>query len=183
MPTQNQYSQAVLKAQLVTANSGNTLLLQEMSGCVADWSISLCQYRQIQGALYYLSIGDYTSASSVYFYNAMLDIVGLNYLDGVVPDHNAQLPDGIVIINPVGSGQDFSYTETDLLDSGGGNWYLPLINKATNTPLPGNYRPVLLTLNGVSFTPTYDSTFTPTRLYGFASNIGPQIIVVTIIVT
>lgn len=184
MPTQNQYSQAVLKAQLVSANYGNSLVLAEMGGCMVEWGIALCQYQQIQGALYFLSIGDYTSDQSVYFYNAMLEIAGLNYLDGVTPDPNAQLPGGIVIVNPSGSGQDFFYTEVDLLDSGGGNWYLPLINKAAgNTPLPGNYRPVLLTVNGTSFTPTYDTNFSPTRLYGFASNIGPQVIVVTIVIT
>lgn len=183
MATQNQYSQAVLEAQLVTANSGNTLVLAEMMGCTTDWSKVLCQFQQIQGALFCLSIEDYTSDTAVYFYNVMLEIVGLNYLDGVTIDPNAQLPDGIVIINTGGSGEDFYYDETDLVDSGGGNWYLPLIDTVTNDPLPGNYRPVLLTVNGTSFTPTYDSNFTPTRLYGFASNAGPQTIIVTVVIT
>jgi hypothetical protein len=183
MPTLDEYTQAILKAQLVTADDGNVLVLSEMSGCPADWSKALCEYRQIQGALLCLEIGDYTSATALYFYDVMLGIVGLKYPADVVPDPNSQLPSGIVV-NVEGSvGIDVTYSDTGLVDGGGGNWYLPLINQATSLPYTSDYRPVLVTVNGVSFPVTYDSTFSPTRLYGFANNDAPQIIIVTIVKT
>jgi len=182
MPTENEYVQAVLKAQLVTAQAGNELILCEQSGCDADWSEVLCQYRQIQGALFCLEIEDYTSDTAVYFYNTMLEIVGLKYLVDVVPDPNAQLPAGIVI-NVTGSvAVDLDYDATYLIDAGGGNWYLPLVDSLTND-VPAGAKPVLLTLNGDSFTPTYSENFTPTRLYGFSDNTAPKNITVTVVTT
>jgi hypothetical protein len=100
-----------------------------------------------------------------------------------MPDPNAQLPGTNITIVTTGSQAiDIPYNQGDLIDSGGGNWYLPLIDKGTGNPLPGDYKPVLLTLNGVSFPTTYDSTFNPTRLYGFSDN-GAATIIVTIVTT
>lgn len=186
MPTQDQYTQAVLKAQLVTAGDGNAIILSEMKGCEQDWSHALCQYRQIQGALFCLQIGDYVSATALYFYNVMLEIVGLKYTDGVTPDPNAQLPSGIVVnVISANGGIDLPYVATDLVEDGvgTGNYYLPLINKNTGNPYPTDYRPSLVTVNGVSFTFTYDSTFTPIRIYGFSDNTAPKNIIVTVVTT
>jgi hypothetical protein len=183
MPSQNDFTQAVLKAQLITAGDGNDIILSEMRGCEEDWSHALCQYRQIQGALFCLQIGDYVSNTAVYFYNVMLGIVGLKYTDGVTPDPNAQLPSGITVIVEGSVGLDLEYVDTDLVDGGGGNYYLPLINKTTNTPYPASYRPSLVTVNGVSFAFSYDSTFTPTRIYGFSDKTAPKDIIVTVVTT
>jgi|GEM_PF-5869378 len=181
--TQQEFTQAVLKAQLVTADSGNELILCEQSGCDADWSEVLCQYMQIQGALFCLEIGDYISDTAVKLYNAMLEIAGLKYLVDVVPDPNAQLPSGITIsVIGTTSATDLNYDETFLIDSGGGNWYLPLVDSIT-TAVPEGAKPVLLTLNGDSFTPTYSENFTPTRLYGFSDNSAPKNIIVTVVTT
>ena len=183
MPTQNQYTQAVLKAQLVTADSGNELILCEQSGCDADWSEALCQYRQIQGALFCLEIGDYTSDTAVKLYNAMLEIAGLKYLVDVVPDPNAQLPAGIVINIDAGGAIDINYTQAFILDADppNGNWYLPLIDPDTAADLPSYYKPTLVTVNGASFPATYDTNFTPARLYGFSSYLVTQNITVTFV--
>lgn len=97
MPTQAEYSQAILKAQLINATDGNDLILCEMSGCDANWSKALCQFRQIQGALFCYEIGDYTSDTAVYFYNTLLEMVGLKYPAGVTPDPDAQVPSIVII--------------------------------------------------------------------------------------
>jgi len=181
MPTANEYSQAILRAQLVTADAGTQLILCEQSGCTADWSEALCNYRKIRGALFCYSIGDYASDTALSFYNTMLEIAGLKYTDGVTPDPNAQVP-SIIIVSPVNAPYEIRKSAVDLIDAGGGNWYLPFLSE-TNVALPTGDIPVSVTLNGESFTFTFTTNFTPPRIYGFASNDAPQAIIVTVVPT
>lgn len=186
MPTQETYTNAVLKAKLVTAYDGDDILLKEMAGCSTDWSQALCLFRQIAAAEFFLKIEDYTSDAAVYSYNVMLQIIGLRDLEDVQVDPNAQPPGGITIVTGGASAFDLVYNETDLLDAGDGNWYLPLVDKSKPTPypaLPSDYKPVLVTVNGASFTFTFDVNYSPKRIYGFGGNGGPQTIVVTVVTT
>lgn len=177
--TAEQYSQAVLKAQLVNANDGDGLLLCEISGCPADWSKNLCQYRQIQGALFFLSIGDYVSDTAVYFYNTLLEIIGLKYPGDVVIDPNAQVP-GIIIVNPPSTPVTYQYSEVNLLDAGGGNWYLPFLKPDTNA-FPTGTIPIFMSVNGIQTSAiNIDETFTPPRIFGFGGNYA-QTILLTVV--
>ena len=101
--TQNEMSQAILKAQLVNANEGLSLINQEVAGCPANWSAVLCRFRQIAGAQFLYTIGDYVSDTATYFYNTLLSYVGLQYPSDVVPDPNAEIPGTTFIINNNGS--------------------------------------------------------------------------------
>ena len=78
---------------------------------------------------------------------------------------NYQPPAGtVIIINPGGGGIPAPLTFTDLnllFDGTNGQWYLPFTSI---------YAPVLVVSNGVSFTPIWDETFSPSRIYGFISN-------------
>lgn len=96
MPTQEQYSDAILRAQIVNAQDGLVLINKEMSGCASNWADALCNFRQIDGALTCFTIGDYVSATAVYFYNLMLKI-GAPYRESADIDPNFQPPDGIII--------------------------------------------------------------------------------------
>ncbi len=182
MATQEQYTQAVLKAQLVTAQTGNELILCEMGGCDADWSQALCQYRQIQGALFCLTIGDYISDTAVYFYNVMLAIVGLKYTADVVPDPNAQPPEGITIIIDGTQSVDYNYTNADLiLDVDTGNWYLDYKDEF-NMPIltkPYNITDTISTHTGpINAYYENDLSWDFPRIYGFPPNTTAQIITI-----
>lgn len=74
-----------------------------------------------------------------------------------------------------GGSVPFNFTEVDLLfDAGTAQWYLPL-------SLPVGKNPFYVSVNGESISTTYDTNFTPTRLYSFADNTVPQIIVVNVL--
>lgn len=66
-----------------------------------------------------------------------------------------------------------TFSQADLLDAGGGNWYLPL-------NIGVNQNPIFTTVDDESISTTYDKNPTPHRLYGFANN-STQVIKVTII--
>lgn len=182
--TQNEYFDAIGRAGLVWSDGVLANINKEKAGCQPCWEDLVCRFKQIECAEYFFRLGDYAvSDDSITFYQFMLAIAGTQY-SGATPDPNVQLPGtGIVIEISGPRAIDISYTEANLIDAGGGNWYLPLIDTTTGNPLPVDYKPVLLVVNGVSFAVTYDSTFSPTRLYGFTTNAGPQIIIVTIVTT
>lgn len=94
---------------------------------------------------------------------------------------NYQPPAGtVVVVN-----EDFvpiviTKTQTDLIDAGGGNWYLPFLDN-NNAALPSGTVPVSIQVNGVGISADgLDETFTPPRIFGFANN-NTQIIVITAI--
>jgi hypothetical protein len=74
-----------------------------------------------------------------------------------------------------GNASTLTFNQSNLLEdgTGSGNWYLPLV-------IGVNQNPIFTTSNGVSLSATYDKTFSPNRLYGFANN-DTQVIKVTII--
>ena len=181
--TQGEYFNAIGRAGLVFSDGVLENINAEKAGCTPCWDNALSQMKKIEGAEFFYRNGDYAvSDDSAIFYSYMLNIAGSQYSDAT-PDPNVQLP-GVVIITESGdSAIDYEDDEADLIDAGGGNWYLPLLDPATGNPLPLSARPVLLTLNGDSFPPTYSSNFTPTRLYGFSDNTGPKTIIVTVVTT
>ena len=103
---------------------------------------------------------------------------------GGTVNHNYQDPSGIIVVDVTEVPKppfDIQKTEADLIDAGGGNWYLPLLDESDN-PLVNGAIPVSVTLNGESFTFTYSKNFTPPRIYGFASDDAPQAIIVTLVI-
>lgn len=181
--TQQTYFDAIGRAGLVFADGILANINLEKSGCKPCWDDALLQMRKIEGAEFFYRNEDYAvSDDSIRFYKYMLEIAGGEY-STATPDPNVQLPNTVIIGEGSDPAVNYEYDETDLIDAGGGNWYLPLINPETEEPLLPNVRPVLLTVNGDSFYPTYSTNFNPTRLYGFASNDGPQAIIVTTIAT
>lgn len=74
-----------------------------------------------------------------------------------------------------GGSVPFNFTEADLLfDAGTAQWYLPL-------SLPVGKNPFYVSVNGESISTTFDTNFTPTRLYSFADNTVPQAIIVNVL--
>jgi hypothetical protein len=111
---------------------------------------------------------------------------------GGTTNPNYQDPSGIIIVevtevpNPT---IDINKTEADLVDADppNGLWYLPFLDES-GAFLPNGSVPVSVTINGNSFTFTYSTNdpttfapFTPPRIYGFASNVAPQSIIVTVV--
>lgn len=68
--------------------------------------------------------------------------------------------------------RNLSYSQTDLIDSGSGNYYLPLG--------AGDFAIIESKINSIQQPLLRDNTFTPNRLYGFANN-DTQNIVLTVI--
>lgn len=92
---------------------------------------------------------------------------------------NYQPPSGEIIIIGGFAPTIITKTQADLVDAGGGNWFLPFLDNS-EVALPSGVIPVSVVVNGVSFTFTFDTTFTPPRIFGFGNN-DVQVIVVTAI--
>lgn len=62
-------------------------------------------------------------------------------------------------------------SQDDLLDNAGDqNWYLPYLDNDGNT-IPEDVEPFFVKVNNVKVDGyTFDETFTPPRIYGFANN-------------
>lgn len=69
-------------------------------------------------------------------------------------------------------------TDADLIDAqpNEGVWYLPFVDD--NGQAITNRVPVSVTDNGVGFDFRFDETTVPARIYGFANNDAPQVIIV-----
>ncbi len=95
-------------------------------------------------------------------------VSGYIQISGTAPGSGGSTPSG------TNNAVNFTYDETALVyDAPNDQYYLPLM-------LPSNKIPVYAKINGISQSLTFDSTFTPTRLYGFGNN-SAQVIVVTIL--
>ncbi len=120
------------------------------------------------GTIAYLTPNDPTTdiTSITFDYPAGVIVSGYINIAGVMP-----------VTGTSGSGSGgavpFTYNQSNLLQDGNGSWYLPLA-------LPTNKNPIFTTVNGVSIATTYDTSFNPARLYGFANN-STQSIVVSVI--
>lgn len=184
MATQSQVQNTLLAASLKVANlvNANGVTLSS-GGLTVQWGYIKTVQRAINCVQRQYNLGDYVSDQFIIAYNKLLNFVGIDTGGTINP--NAQ-GGGTIINAPVSDGTfDLDYDETFLIDADppNGQWYLPLINPENSAILPSNYKPILLTINGVSFTPTYEINFTPSRLYGFASNDSPQTIIVTFVTT
>jgi hypothetical protein len=180
--TQGDYFDAIGRAGLVFSDGVLENITEERLGCTPCWDEAFSQFKQIEGAEFFYRNGDYAvSDDSALFYSYMLNIAGSQY-STATPDPNAQLPGNIIIIDGSAVATDLYYDQSYLIDAGGGNWYLPLVDSISGS-VPTGAKPILVTLNGDSFTPTYSENFTPTRLYGFSDNTGPKTITVTVVTT
>lgn len=99
-------------------------------------------------------------------YPAGILVSGYILIAGVMPISGTPAAGG-------GGSIPFTFTDANLLQDGNGSWYLPLV-------LPTGKSPVFTNVNGVSLATTYDTTFSPARLYGFANN-STQTIIVSVI--
>lgn len=183
MPTQQQYSDAILRAQVVNAQDGLELINREMSGCDCNWSNTLCNFRQINGALTCFSIADYTSATAVYFYNLMLKI-GAPYREDIDIDTNFQAPGIIIIVEGTGP-IPYYFDQNDLiLDTDTGTWYLEYKDPDGDTITTTLYN-VQVIIDGhvypVSAYYENDISWDFPRIYGFSpDSVIQQITIYTI---
>lgn len=112
-------------------------------------------------------------------YSCILQIIG-SFNQPYVIDPTVVIPGQTVIVVPDGAVPvKYYYDEGFLVDAGGGNYYLPF-KKPDGSSFTVNNLPILVTINGVSFTWTYLNNVSPPRIYGFASN-DPQTIEVTVL--
>lgn len=115
----------------------------------------------------YSTPGDPTTNITQILWDYPVGVSGYLQISGIAP--GSQQSGG-----GSGSGaQTLQFNEGNLLDAGGGNWYLPL---SVEPRLP-----FAVLSNGVAISTTYDDTTSPARLYGFANDDSPQIIKVRVI--
>lgn len=166
-------------AKLYYLQTLDAILVKMKSGCGNTKDVA--SLRRVIKALQWRVNASINDSKTSALYACMMQIIG-SFAKPYTIDPSVIIPNTTYIIDG-GTAMDIIYNDTDLIDAGGGNWYLPLINKSTGQPLPSDYKPILVTDNGASFTPTFDTNFTPTRLYGFGGNASPQLIIVTVVTT
>lgn len=102
------------------------------------------------------------------------------YNGGVLPvNPDVIIPGRTVIIPPPPYAPiQLTRAATDLIDAqpNDGVWYLPFVDD-NGQPI-SNRVPVSVTDNGVGFDFRFDETTVPARIYGFANNDAPQVIIV-----
>ncbi len=95
----------------------------------------------------------------------------LGQMGGAINPYYQSPGNPIVIVDGGGSGQGaltIEKDQDDLIDAGGGNWYLPFTDE-NNNPITGAV-PLSVLSNGDSFTFTFSTDEFPYRIYGFGSN-------------
>lgn len=170
MIPQQQIQDTILTAQLKAADMTLANINALTGGQLyVDWQPVNKAQRGINAVLRQYNLGDYGSSGMLMAYSCLQGFVG-TYAGGSI-DPNAQNPN--TVIDVIESGViKLTFSDADLLDAGGGNWYLPWTNAAT---------PVSVTDNEVSFTFQYDESVVPARIYGFSSGAPTQVIVVVAI--
>lgn len=125
------------------------------------------------------NIGDYISSTTQTLYDRINGFVGIPY--GATIDPNFQAPNTTIIVE--GGTSSFQYmnkTQADLVyDAPNDSYYLPFLNNS-GAGFPIGSVPITILLNGVQMEPALNTGFVPQRIYGFANNIAPQIITVTV---
>lgn len=176
MPLPSNVSSQILTARLKAANMSLTNITALQSGALsADWKPIIKATRAINCVNNQYSIGDTSSPNFLIAYACMNAFVG-QYAGGPI-DPNAQNP-GVTIEISGSAPFLLNKTEANLLfDTPTQQWYLPYLNN-NNAPITTGQVPVSVIDNGASFTFTFDETFSPPRIYGFAGN-DTQIITVT----
>jgi len=176
MITQQTAQDLILAGRFQRATLVNANRVLEAAGACPVGEHKINQLKNNIKALTYCvyNLNDLTSATFLSVYNCLSNIVGLH--GSPVVDPHYQNPNYVINVTQTGSqAVNYTYTQADLLDAGGGNWYLPYNLDATTIPL-------LLTINNVSTPFTFDESVIPSRVYGFANNLS-QTIVLTVIST
>lgn len=176
MPTQQDAQNLILAAQFEAAELGNANRLLMIDGQVPRHEDKLNRFRLLIRGLSYLTYNlmDFTSDTFISVFDCLSNVVGLNGSPAINP--NYQAPNTTInVINNGSQAINYVYTEANLLDAGGGNYYLPF-------NLDAKFIPISLEINGVSTAFTFDTTVVPFRIYGFANNLT-QSIVLTVIGT
>lgn len=178
MPEQSEIQQTLLNStySLSTLVNNNVNLI--LQGGVAIKTDFINWFNlNLQALTYQFAIGDFTSENTTIIYDRLNYFVGVPY--GATVDNRFQNPAIIINNEPPYSPLILVRSQADLIDAGGGNWYLPFLNDAGQAIVNGS-RPVSVTSNGISFTFQFDETVSPGRIYGFANN-DTQTIIVTVI--
>lgn len=171
MPTTTEVQTNILNAQQVVANLVNTNYTKLSGGNLnVNWSLINKYTRAINCVSRQYKLGDISSTNFITVYNFMVNFIG-NTLSAPI-NSNAQASGFTIAIVPT----IITKSQSNLVDAGGGNWYLPYLDNNSNI-LPSGIVPYSVTTNGVSFNFTYDTTTIPSRIYGFANNLTQTIIV------
>lgn len=181
MPTLQTYQQTILSAQLIMANllTDNLNKLKVGDAPVYYSKIRNFGYNTI-GLQYQLNQNDLTSSTTLTIYDRLSGLIGVDTTANVI-DPNYQAPNTTIVVDESGANVIMlNKTDTDLVIDGNGNYYLPFLNNSGGG-LPIGSVPVSVLLNGVQIEPALDTTFTPQRIYGFANNVAPQTIIVTVV--
>lgn len=177
MATQQDVGNSILIGQLKVANMvlANGNAREGGFKSPFSWEYIKRFQRALNVILRQYTLGDYISAGFITAYDCLLNFIGVDTDNPVSP--YAQNPNATIIINP-------PYTplpplirnQDNLVDAGGGVWYLPFVDD-DGDPIGNNIVPSVVTTNGVSFFSTFDDTQVPSRLYGFTGNYAQVIIV------
>ncbi|MCW3111362.1 MAG: hypothetical protein JWQ09_5868 [Segetibacter sp.] len=181
MPTQGQIQQTVYSGQLKFANLVNADRILVSNGFQPKNEGLIKQYQNNVIALNYrLTLGDYISKTTIKIYDCLNSLIGVDTTVNTF-DPNFQAPNTTIVVSGGGiNAVTLNKTAADLVIDVNGNYYLPFLNNS-GVGLPVNSVPVSVLVNGVQIEPALNTTFTPQRLYGFASNVAPQTIVVTVV--
>jgi len=180
MPNQAQVLQTILSAQLIAANktnaNGSTL---SGGGLKVSWSFIDRIHVFTQAVLRQYNLGDYVSPEFLTVYDCLVNMVGLDTTVNTI-DPNFQNPEFIIGVTTPFAPIQIVRTQNNLIDAGGGNWYLPFVDNNGN-PFPSGAVPIFIEIDGIQLNGyTLDTSTIPARIYGFPNN-DPQTIVVTII--
>ena len=132
------------------------------------------QWGRINNA--YMAINSVQSQYDVGIYDTpalgcLLNFIGTDTANPINP--NAQVG-GITVITDGGFEPiTTEYDQDDLIDFGGGNWYLPIL-------ITGTQRVVSVTSNGATIDENVNYTTSPAKIFGFA-DASAQVIVVTVV--
>lgn len=164
----------IAKLYLIQIVHDTRLTLQLGYGSLKDATA----LKRLIGALSFDIVADINDDTTLSLYKCLLKDLG-DYGATYTVDPSVKIPGQTVIINqdgvpPITRNQgDLIYVSDEI------GYYLPFVDDDGN-PFTTGMVPVLVQVNGVGTSVTFDSTFFPARIYGFANN-ATQTIVVTIV--
>lgn len=148
----------------------NTTLKQIYGNNLIELTIFTGEYTQDEQTpptITYLTANDPTTDIVSIVWSYPVPVSGYITIAGVMPVTGTTGSSG-------GGSVPFTFNQSNLLQDGNGAWYLPLT-------LPVGKRPFYTEINGVELSPsTYDTTYSPPRLYTFPNNLTSAIIVYVI---
>lgn len=183
MLTPDQISTTLLNAKYALAVYVNNDIVLMNGACQPkSWAVNMAYNAVIKGLEYQNNRQDYTSDLTYSLYKKVVGIAGYT---GNIPsiDPNYQAPNTTIIVDITGpSFQYMNKTQADLVyDAPNDSYYLPFLNNS-GAGFPIGSVPITIILNDVQMESALNTGFVPQRIYGFANNIAPQIITVTVAV-